>query len=61
MHLIATQAARIAAAAGARRLVLTHLNPDDDPDRAEALARTAFDGEVTVARDGLVVEIDTLS
>ena len=60
MHLNAGQAATIAATAGARRLVLTHLNPDDDPRRAEAVARDAFGGDVAVAQDGLVMEVGTL-
>jgi ribonuclease BN (tRNA processing enzyme) len=61
MHLNPAQAAGVAARGGVRRLVLTHLDPDDDAVEVEALARQAFPGEVTLARDGLVLEIDTLS
>jgi ribonuclease BN (tRNA processing enzyme) len=60
-HLNPAQAGRIASEAGARRLVLTHLDPDHDPEHAVELARATFDGEVTAARDGLVVEVGTLS
>ncbi len=48
---------RIAAAARAGRLVLTHLLPtEEDGELAEA-ARREYAGPVTVARDGLVVEV----
>lgn len=60
-HSTPAQAGEIASEAGARRLVLTHLDPEDDPERARELAQTTFDGEVSVARDGLVVEVGTLS
>jgi ribonuclease BN (tRNA processing enzyme) len=60
-HATPVQAGEIASEAGARRLLLTHLDPEEDPVQSGELARTTFDGEVLVARDGLVVEIDTLS
>ena len=60
-HTTPVQAGEIASRAGSRRLLLTHLDPEEDPLRAGELARTTFDGEVLVAGDGLVVEIDTLS
>ena len=53
----AAQAAETAARAGAGRLVLTHLMPGTEPEIAEAIARRAFDGEVSIARPGLVVDI----
>ncbi|RMD49108.1 MAG: MBL fold metallo-hydrolase [Alphaproteobacteria bacterium] len=55
-HSTAAEAARIAAAAGARHLVLAHLVPADDPEIGEedwiAEVRPHYDGPVTVARDG---------
>lgn len=51
-HLTAGQAARVAAAAGVRRLVLTHFSqryPDLEPFRAEAAAH--YTGDLVVARE----------
>jgi ribonuclease BN (tRNA processing enzyme) len=45
----ATQADR----AGVGRLVLTHLWPGTDPERAVAAAASRYDGDVSVARPGL--------
>ena len=56
-HMSARQAAAAAAAAGAERLVLTHLAPGCDPEAQLAEAGAAFDGEVAVARPGLVVTV----
>ncbi len=53
----ALQAGQTADRAGVGRLLLTHLPPDGDPDASVAAARRAFDGEVTIARPGLVVDI----
>ncbi|MFE7122064.1 hypothetical protein ACFU99_42185, partial [Streptomyces sp. NPDC057654] len=52
-HLTAAQAARVAAGAGVRHLVLTHFSQRyADPSEFERQARAAgFDGELTVARD----------
>lgn len=53
-HLCAADAARVATAAGARQLVLTHL-PDDATAAARlAAARTAFAGPVHLATPGAV-------
>lgn len=54
-HLTAHQAGRSAAAAGVRRLVLTHLMPGEAPDAHLAEARASFGGsptatDVSVAR-----------
>ena len=51
-HLTARQAARVAADAGVRRLVLTHFSQRyPDPGRFEEEARAAFDGDLVVATD----------
>ena len=46
-----------AAAAGAGRLVLTHLVSWNDPVATLAEGRSAFDGEVALATPGMVVEL----
>jgi ribonuclease BN (tRNA processing enzyme) len=60
-HTTVDDAARIAAAAGARHLVLNHLVPVDDPrfTAADWQARAArhYAGPVTVGRDGLEVAL----
>lgn len=55
-HLTAREAGSIALAAGAGRLLLTHLVPGLDPARSQAEAAEIFAGEVLVASPGLVVE-----
>ncbi|HTR91993.1 MAG TPA: MBL fold metallo-hydrolase [Trebonia sp.] len=50
----ASQAGRTAAAAGARRLLLTHLLPGTDPDAAIGAAAAGYDGDISVAVPGLV-------
>ncbi|CDX60754.1 putative hydrolase [Mesorhizobium plurifarium] len=60
-HSLAEQAGRIASDAGVRRLVLNHLIPADDPAIGEAdwtaAVRKTWAGDLTIARDGLVVEL----
>lgn len=51
-HMTAVRAGAVAAAAGARHLVLTHLRPHLDPRQSVAEAATTFAGPVDVARDG---------
>ncbi len=48
------------AARGARvaHLILTHLWPGSDPNASLAAARTRFDGQISVAGPGLVVDLD---
>jgi ribonuclease BN (tRNA processing enzyme) len=57
-HLTPASAARLARAARARRLLLTHFYPGLDPGEARAVAERVFDGPVLLARDGAVFEID---
>ena len=50
------RAGAYAAAAGARRLMLTHFWPGNDRDRARAAA-AAFAGEILVADEGTIVPL----
>ena len=57
-HLTAAEAARIAATAGARKLVLTHFSQryrSVEPFLAEA--RACFDGELVAAHDGAIIPV----
>ncbi len=60
-HTLAEEVGRIARDAGVRRLVLNHLVPADDPlttpQHWEAAVRTAYDGPLAVARDGLRIDL----
>lgn len=56
-HTPVVEAARIAAAAGVKRLVLTHLLPTEDEAELRAETRVWYSGDVTVARDGLALEV----
>ena len=60
-HSFAEQAGRIASDAGVKRLVLNHLIPADDPAIGEAdwvaAVRKSWSGDLTIARDGLVVDL----
>jgi ribonuclease BN (tRNA processing enzyme) len=55
-HMTAAQAGELAARAGARRLVLTHLLPGAG-EVLRALAADVYDGPVELARDGLTCEL----
>ena len=50
-HLTPSSAARLARAAGCRRLLLTHFYPELDPAEARAVAARTFAGEIELARD----------
>jgi ribonuclease BN (tRNA processing enzyme) len=57
VHLTARQAAEHASRAGARHLVLTHLVPWNDPDQSREEAAASFDGKLTVAKSGLMIDL----
>jgi ribonuclease BN (tRNA processing enzyme) len=56
-HMSAAQAGEHATAAGAKRLLLTHILPTLDPKISGAEGATTFAGSVGVAHEGDVVEI----
>lgn len=56
-HMTAGEAGVVAAGCHARRLVLTHISDELDPDWAIAEARRAYDGPVEVAREGAVYDV----
>lgn len=53
----ARQAGQHAEAANAGRLVLTHLIPGTDPDSATNAARASYPGDVSIATDGLTIDV----
>jgi len=55
LHLSARQAAGYALRAGVGKLVLTHLQPWNDADKALAEAAAVFDGALTVADSGQLI------
>ena len=57
-HLTATSAARMAAAAGVGRLLLTHFYPHVDPPAARVAAARCYDGPIELASDGCVVRLE---
>jgi ribonuclease BN (tRNA processing enzyme) len=57
IHLTGRRAGDVAARAAARRLVLTHLPPWNDPERTLAEARAVYDGPLELARPGAVLTI----
>jgi len=56
-HLAAVEAGRIARDAGARRLVVTHVAPNLDPQVSVAEATAVFEGPVDHAAPGMEVEL----
>lgn len=57
LHLTATQAAEHAIRAEAGRLVLTHLVPWTPREETQAEAAAAYDGDLLLATQGLVVDL----
>lgn len=57
LHLTARQAGEAAAAAGARRLLLTHFWPDNDRDLSGAWAGEVYGGQVLLATEGRQVAL----
>ena len=55
-HLTAGWAGQLAADSRAKRLVLTHIRPDLDPDTSVAEAKERFTGPVIAAVSGMVLE-----
>ena len=51
-HLTPSSAARLAAAAGCGRLLLTHFYPDVEPEEARDVAARTFGGPIELAFDG---------
>jgi ribonuclease BN (tRNA processing enzyme) len=56
-HCEINDTARVACAALARRLVLTHLLASEDPEALIKTASAGYDGPITVACDGLSIEV----
>jgi ribonuclease BN (tRNA processing enzyme) len=56
-HLTPAEAGEHGRRAGARRLVLTHMSDELDPERARAEAAAAFGSDVDVAFEGAVYEV----
>lgn len=57
LHLTGADGGEVAARAGVRRLVLTHVPPWHDPQDALAEARAAYDGPLELAVPGAVYEL----
>jgi ribonuclease BN (tRNA processing enzyme) len=57
LNLTAREAGEAAAAAGARRLLLTHFWPDNDRQASRASAAAAFRGDILLAEEGLEVPL----
>ena len=58
MNLTAREAGEAATAAGAHRLMLTHFWPGNDRERSRAAAAETFSGEILIADEGAVVDLD---
>lgn len=57
VHCGAVEAGSIAAAAGVKTLVLTHLIADERESELLAAARSSFGGTIVIASDGLALEV----
>jgi ribonuclease BN (tRNA processing enzyme) len=56
-HLVPSEVGRIAAAAGARRVLLTHLYPECQGEDLLSPCRKYFSGRVDLAEDGMSIEL----
>jgi ribonuclease BN (tRNA processing enzyme) len=56
-HMVPSEAGRVAALAGAKRLVLTHFYPPCDEENVINQAAQAFDGVIVKAADLMVIEV----
>ncbi len=56
-HLTPRRAGRVAAACGARHLVLTHFYPEVEDEPIEDQVRESFEGGLTLAQDGEVLAL----
>ena len=56
-HLTGRRAGALAARVGARALMLTHVPPWTDPNAPLAEAEAEYDGDITLARSGALVEL----
>jgi ribonuclease BN (tRNA processing enzyme) len=54
----AKQVGELSSHASVKHLVLTHLWPGTDPAAAEQAARRGYDGTITVARAGVIVDLE---
>ena len=57
LHITPRRAGEIAAGAGVRMLVLTHLPPTADPALAVELAQARFPGTIALATEGATFEV----
>jgi len=57
-HMNPAQAGDLARMCGSRKLILCHINPGSESETIMQEAMGRFQGEVIVAEDGMVVEID---
>jgi ribonuclease BN (tRNA processing enzyme) len=57
-HLTPGRAAKIAAEANVKKLVLTHMYPEVSHEYALSEANKYFSGEIIIARDGLILNIN---
>jgi len=55
-HMAPRRLGQLAKAAEVKKLVVTHLFPETDPDEVERSLRGHFDGEVVMAKDGMTLE-----
>lgn len=60
-HLTPRLAAELVQRSGARHLILTHFYPPVDVEMARAVAKQCFAGPVTIAEDGLRVQLEEVT